>query len=197
MATRSLRRRNFLIHPTYQLTSAFTAIIYILAYSMLLGFLIFFPLEWEFTAAEDFPEQLELAQQILRLHGRVWPSILIIALLVGIHAVLGAHRTAGPLFRVQETLRAYVRGEFGLRMRLRRRDWFRELEACVNELGASLEERCTRLEARRENAAKGLETLRRHLQGRGGEDPQAEHLLAEVRDELEALRREGEARGTA
>ncbi|MGH7394580.1 MAG: hypothetical protein ACREKF_02660 [Candidatus Methylomirabilales bacterium] len=197
MARRWVRRRNFLIHPTYQLASAFTAIIYILAYSMLLGFLIFFPLEWEFTAAGDFQEQLELAQQILRLHGRVWPSILIIALLVGVHAVLRAHRTAGPLFRLQETLRAYERGQFSLRMRLRRRDWFRELEACVNELGASLQERWARFEARRENAAKGVETLRRHLQGCGGSDPLAERLLAQVRDELEALRREAEARGTA
>jgi len=198
MATRGwFRRRNLLIHPTYQLASALTAIVYILAYSMLLGFLIFLPLEWEFSAAVDFPEQLELAQQILRLHGRVWPSILIIALLVGIHAVLGAHRTAGPLFRLQETLRAYARGEFGLRMRLRRADRFRELETCVNELGASLEERRTRLEARREHAAKGTETLRRYLHGRGGSDPQAESLLAQVRDELEAMRWEVEARGTA
>lgn len=197
MPRRWFRRRNLLIHPTYQLTSALIVIVYILAYSMLLGFLIFFPLEWEFSAAVDFREQLELAQQVLRLHARVWPSILIIALLVAVHAVLGAHRTAGPLFRLQETLRAYARGQFGLRMRLRRTDRFRELEASVNELGASLEERSTRFEGRREGAAKGVEALRRHLQGRGAVDPQADRLLAAVRDELEALRREGEARGAA
>jgi len=197
MVTRWFRRRNFLIHPTYQLMSAFTVIMYILAYSMLLGFLIFFPLEREFSAAADFREQLELAQQMLRLHGRVWPSILVIALLVGVHAVLAAHRTAGPLFRLQEILRAYVRGAFGLRMQLRRHDRFRELEACVNELGTSLEERSMRLEARRESAAKAVETLSRHLRERGTSDPQAERLLAQVRGELEALRGEGEARGAA
>lgn len=92
MATHWFRRRNLLIHPTYQLTSALTVILSIIVYSMLLGFLIFLPLEWEFSAAVDFREQLDLAQQVLRLHARVWPSILIIALLVGVHAVLGAHR---------------------------------------------------------------------------------------------------------
>ncbi|MBI2081808.1 MAG: methyl-accepting chemotaxis protein [candidate division NC10 bacterium] len=197
MTRRWFRRRNFLIHPAYQLTSALTVIVYILAYSMLLGFLIFFPLEWEFSAAVDFREQLEIAQQVLRLHARVWPSILIIALLVGVHAVLGAHRTAGPLFRLQEMLRGYARGQFGLRMRLRRSDRFRELESSVNELGASLEERWTRLEGRREGVAKAAEALRRHLQGRAAADPQTDRLLAQVRDELEALRREGEARPAA
>jgi hypothetical protein len=132
------RRRKILVQPGYQLRVAAMILIFILAYSLLLGFLIFYPLHMQFGAAMGREEQFRLAQEILELHKRFWPSVLVVGILVAIQSVFVTHRVVGPAYHLRRVLEGFSAGKYEMRAHLRRWDRLKELEATVNSLGEAL-----------------------------------------------------------
>ncbi len=141
MAYPRFRRRRYLIHPKYQTEVALRVFLLVLAYSALLGLLIFYPVHQELKAAARPEEQLYVSRKILALHTRVWPAVLVVAGLAGLHAILASHRIAGPLYRIGKTLKAMAAGDYSQRITLRRKDRFPELADAVNHLGEELTQR--------------------------------------------------------
>jgi hypothetical protein len=132
------RRRRFLIRPGYQLQVAATVLLFIIGYSLLLGILIFYPLQREFAASATQEQQFWIAHQVLDLHKRFWPSVMVVGVLVAIQAIFVTHRVVGPAYHVQRVLEGLTAGRYEMRVRLRRGDRLRELEAAVNALGEDL-----------------------------------------------------------
>ncbi len=181
------RRRRFLINLPYQLGNALTVFLLVLLYTLVLGFLIFYPLEQEFMAAARFEEQARLARIVLEFHKRLWPGVFIVALLAGLQAILASHRIVGPLDKVQKALQALIAGDYSHRIRLRRWDKFREFEALVNELGERLEALARRdqeLHTRLRDQLRSLETLLEQDRSLGKE---AQELMAQMLRELEVI----------
>ncbi|MBI4482845.1 MAG: hypothetical protein HY652_08150 [Acidobacteria bacterium] len=139
MARLRFRRKKLLINPSFQLRSALLSLIFLLFCTFLLGFLIFFPLQRELATYAGVEEQAVISRQILMLHKRVWPGVALVFFLVGFFFVVNSHRTAGPVYRVGQTLEALIGGNFQVRMKLRKGDRFLELEEIVNRLAAELE----------------------------------------------------------
>lgn len=181
------RRKRFLINLPYQLGSALNVFLLVLLYALVLGFLIFYPLEQEFMAAARFEEQARLARIVLEFHKRLWPGVFLVALLAGLQAIFASHRIAGPLHKVQKALQALIDGDYTHRIRLRRWDRFREFEALVNELGERLEalaKRDQELHTRLRDQLRSLETLLEQDRSLG-EEVQA--LMAQMLRELEVI----------
>ncbi len=132
------RRRNFLLRPGYQLQVAAAILLFILAYSLLLGFLIFYPLHQAFMGTADSEEQLWIAREVIDLHKRFWPSVLVVGILVAIQSIFMTHRVVGPAYHVQRVLEEFATGNFALRVHLRRGDRLKEVEAAVNTLGEAM-----------------------------------------------------------
>ncbi len=132
------RRRKFLIRPWYQLRIAGTIFLFIAAYSLLLGFLIFYPLHQELGMAASPEDRLWVARQVLELHKRFWPSVLVVAVLVAAHSIFVTHRIVGPTQRIRCVLEALTLGQYETQIHLRRSDRLKELESPVNLLGESL-----------------------------------------------------------
>ncbi|MFZ3073101.1 MAG: HAMP domain-containing protein [Thermodesulfobacteriota bacterium] len=129
------RRRNKVINPGYQLKVAFTVAISLLVYSFILGVVIFYPL---FTQLSSQEGNAAIAAEILALHKRLWPAVLVISILVFIQTIFASHRVAGPVYRLEKALEELARGNYKERVRLRKGDEFVEIEQLVNTLAESL-----------------------------------------------------------
>lgn len=145
------RRRKVLIQPWYQLRVAVTILLFILGYSLLLGFLMFYPLQQEFAVSANPEQQFWIARQVLELHKRFWPAVLVVAVLVAAQSIFVTHRVVGPAYHIQRVMDGFAAGNYGMRVRLRRWDRLKELETTVNALGEDLDLRET---AQRESAGR-------------------------------------------
>jgi HAMP domain-containing protein len=132
------RRRKILLRPGYQLRVAATILFFILVYSFLLGFLTFYPMQQEFAASVSPEHQLSIARQILALHKRLWPSVLVVGVLVAIQSIFVTQRVVGPAYRIERILQDFSAGRYEIRVQLRRGDRLTELGTAVNALGEAL-----------------------------------------------------------
>jgi methyl-accepting chemotaxis protein len=146
MSRLGYRRRKLIIHPTFQIRSAIGVMFFIVVYSAILGFLIFYPMKVELDRVSDSRMRLYLADQMLTLHSRLWPGVLAVALLVGGQVIVVSHRIAGPLYRIRVALESMLAGDYSMRVKLRENDRFQELEPLVNALAAKLEARNSRID---------------------------------------------------
>jgi HAMP domain-containing protein len=135
------RRRTILVRPAYQLRVAVTILAFILAYSLLLGFLTFYPMQQEFAASASPEQQFWMARQVLALHQRFWPSVLVVGILVAVQSVFITHRLVGAAYHIQRVMEGLAAGKYEMRARLRRGDRLTELETAVNGLGDELLQR--------------------------------------------------------
>jgi methyl-accepting chemotaxis protein len=154
------RRRQILVSPGYQLRVAGTVLLCILCYSMLLGFLIFYPLQQEFDAAVNSEQQFWIARQVLDLHMRFWPSVLVVAALVAIQSVFVTHRIVGPAYHIRRVLTDLASGQLARRVRLRRWDRLKEIEQAANGLAETLEWEAQERANRRDEARAALTEAR-------------------------------------
>lgn len=136
-----LKRRRFLIKPAFQLRLALTIFLYVVVYSALFGFVIFFPLYSDMQGSATFEEQLRVSEIALYLHKRVWPALFIMAALSGIHAIFYSHRIVGPVYRFERMLGELISGKYAHRIRIRKRDELKDMEALLNRLAEVLEKR--------------------------------------------------------
>jgi HAMP domain-containing protein len=145
------RRRKIVLQPAYQIRVAVTILLFVVAYSLLLGFLIFYPLFEQFDAMASPREQIWIAREVIDLHKRFWPSVAVVGFLVAFQSFFVTHRLVGPAFHIQRILREFAAGRYTMRVVLRRRDRLKELEAAVNALGEVL---LHREEAQRDREAR-------------------------------------------
>jgi methyl-accepting chemotaxis protein len=139
MGSKLFQRKNFLIKPGYQLKIAITLVLSFIIYSIILALILFYPLAQEFYASSNIQEQAIISNQVLSLHTRLWPAIFVVALLMGLQIILTSHRIFGPMYRFEQTIRDYLKGDFSTRIKLRKHDEFKEMEALLNELADYIE----------------------------------------------------------
>ncbi|MBI5559781.1 MAG: hypothetical protein HY883_00690 [Deltaproteobacteria bacterium] len=134
------RRRKKIVKPGYQMKVAFSAAIALFLYSLVLGFIIFYPLSQELYSAATVEDKMRVSELILGLHRRVWPAVFAVSILVYIHAILASHRVAGPVYRLEKAMKDFMAGKFGGRVRLRKSDQFQEVGEVTIRLAGYLEE---------------------------------------------------------
>lgn len=162
-------RKKIIIKPGFQLRTALVLVLYILAYSLILGAIIFYPLYHELNTATSLDAQANVSKTILYLHRRIWPGLLAVAVLAGIQSVLASRRIAGPMYRFEKMATDLIRGNYKARIRTRKGDEFKDMTRLLNDLASDLEvtkarhvQFCTDVKAR-------LETLSAMLEGEGTE----------------------------
>ncbi len=134
MNHRFFRRKKVLIRPSYQIKLALTFFIYLAIYSIILGFVIFFPLYMDIHTASDLNEANRLSMIVLYLHKRVWTGLFFVSVLAGIHAIYSTHRLLGPMYRFEKMIDAIIRGDLKQRVNIRRGDELRDMAGLLNSL---------------------------------------------------------------
>lgn len=140
---RKWARRRIIVNAGYQFRTLVPIVVYTVLFAVLTGGLVFFPLHREVNAEPDPDIQVLLQEQLLGLHVRLWPMLLLAAFLAGVYALLRSHRVAGPLYRLNQTLLRMNEGDYRS-LRFRQGDEFRELEPIVTQVGKKMQLLSTR-----------------------------------------------------
>ena len=127
------RRRKKIVKPGHQLKLACFVMIFLLIYTLVFGTAIFYPLAMELQGSATIGEQGQAALVILGLHKTIWPAMLFVLVLSFVGTILFSHRIAGPIYRLERATENFLKGDFK-RIRLRKKDEFREIETSVNQI---------------------------------------------------------------
>jgi methyl-accepting chemotaxis protein len=136
-------------------------------------------LSWEIRAAA--------AEKLLTLHSRVWPAIIAMVCVLGIHSVRIFHRLIGPLYRFRWAFAEIAQGALNFRVKIRKNDYLHRENEALNEMIDALAGQC---ESMQEAGSRALDSLTALEQGsnndHGGQNPDQE-LFKQHRQLLEDL----------
>lgn len=164
-------RNKVIVKPGFQLKTALTLALYIIAYSLVLGAVIFYPLYRELNSALTVEDQANVSSMILYLHKRIWPGLFAVALLAGIQSIFSSQRIAGPMYRFEKMAGDLLRGNYGARIRTRKGDEFKEMTRLLNDLASDLDMTRTRHTQFSADMKTRLETVSAMLEAEGAAYP--------------------------
>lgn len=183
-------RKKILISPADQLRLAVSLFVYIIVYSIILGFMIFYPLYNMLEASTTIEEQALISGIVLYLHKRVWLGLFIVAVLGAVNTVISTHKFVGPMYRFQLMVKELIGGNYVARVRIRKRDRFREMEKLLNGLADGLELEKSRNQQFYADIKTRLETVSAMLEAEGAQYPDdVKRHIQDIVRELNTKRR--------
>ena len=134
--------------------------------------MLFLPLFLESKAATTFEEQVRISEITLYLHARLWIAVFLVATLAGIHAIFYSHRVVGPVYRFEAMLNELLNGNYSIRIKIRRKDEFKELEVLLNRLAEVLEHIRNSNKQVRTDVTSKLESINAMIEASGVDHPE-------------------------
>jgi methyl-accepting chemotaxis protein len=133
-------RKKYIVDSSVQYKVLAVIVIYIFVAILLTGFLMFIPSILGLSSKVG-QEQYAAAKEVLMLHKRFWPSILIVVVLLGAHSIYLFHRLFGPLYHLNNALKQITGGDLSFTFKIRKKDFLKREEKIMNELLSSLREK--------------------------------------------------------
>jgi methyl-accepting chemotaxis protein len=142
-----LKRRQFLIHKSFQFKLMFISFSYIFFFVAIMSMYMFIPLMMELDkSVRGSDSALEAAERLLFLHETFWPALLLAFFAIGCHSIFISHRIAGPLYRFNLLFKSVKEGVLPAPVKLRTGDYlYREMEG-INGMLEQLRGRLTDLQ---------------------------------------------------
>jgi methyl-accepting chemotaxis protein len=182
------RRKKYpLVDRSHQYRFLALVLIYNMAIVIFIGISLFVP---EILRLQDPSLGLEAralaADRILTMHSRVWPAVIALICLFGMHSFRVFHRFVGPLFRFRWAFEEIRNGNLSFRVKLRKKDYLHREEEVFNVMLETLAEKIRRVQAAGQEAYRSLQemagqktegTLRKETEGEALSDLQG-HLKA-------------------
>lgn len=186
MASKIKRRQYIVDKLQYKMLQI--VIIYIMLGILLAGFLMFIPSILGLSDASS--EKYAAAKEMLFLHKRFWPAMIVVTVILGGHSIFIFHRIFGPLYRFKCTMRDISQGDLSYNIKLRKNDFLKEEEGIMNDMITSLRTELVSLKTDNAHLAESISELLADL-----EDPDIS--MNSVRDRVQDVKRKGEklARG--
>jgi len=188
MTARTRRQQYSIVDRSLQYRVLAIIVAYSLVIVLFLAICLFVPdilamskedLSWEIRAAA--------AEKLLTLHSRVWPAIIAMVCVLGIHSVRIFHRLIGPLYRFRWAFAEIAQGALNFRVQIRKNDYLHRENESLNEMIDAL---AGQWESMQQAGSKTLDSLTALEQGsdsdHGGQNPNQE-LLRQHRQHLEDL----------
>ena len=188
MTARTRRQKYSIVDRSLQYRVLAIVVSYSLVIVLFLAICLFVPdilsmsneqLSWEIRAAA--------ADRLLTLHSRVWPAIIAMVCVLGIHSVRIFHRLIGPLYRFRWAFAKIAKGALNFRVQIRKNDYLHRENDSLNEMIDALAGQC---EFMQQAGSRALDSLSALEQGssndHGGQKPD-QQLLQKHRQHLEDL----------
>jgi methyl-accepting chemotaxis protein len=136
-------------------------------------------LSWEIRAAA--------AEKLLTLHSRVWPAIIAMVCVLGIHSVRIFHRLIGPLYRFRWAFAEIAKGALNFRVQIRKNDYLHRENESLNKMIDALAGQCESMQQAGSRALDSLGALEQESNKDSGRDNPDQKLLQKHRQHLEDL----------
>jgi len=166
MAHRFKRRRFSVINPSHQYRFLAMIIVYSAIVGGVMAGFVFFP---EFNRLQDpqlgMLERAQVADKILTMHARIWPVLISLICIIGLHSFVVFHRFVGPLYRFAKAFEQVEKGQLNFHIQLRQNDYLLEEERRFNRMIDSL---CQRVETLQQVAALAVSDFARLQQSQAG-----------------------------
>lgn len=131
-------------------------------------------------------EKEELATQFLSLHQRVWPPLLVVLLLLGVHSVFFSHKIAGPLYRARGMFKSIGDGDLTISTVIRKGDYLHREMECLDEMLTSLKANLSDITGEHREVRGSLVELKRAIET--GSTTEADRNMKRLEEHLERLR---------
>ena len=174
---KTYKRHIYFIDRRYQTKYIVLTLLLLLAYTITLITMVFFPYVVDLGSGAPLEQQTEAARTILALHRRIWPGVIMVILLFCVLSIYISHQVAGPVYRIKKAIRNILTGDLINPVHLRRRDDLKDLAECTNLLRIEL---LTFYSALRDNQ-KLLVDYRQLLEDKGGNSDMS---IARLQEEI-------------
>lgn len=145
----------------------------------------------DFIALHNEDLSLEIrgaaADRVLTLHTRVWPAVLALICILGVHSFRVFLRLVGPLFRFRWAFEKLSRGELNFRVKLRAKDYLTQDAEIINEMIDVLDKRLGKIQTVSQDAIKSVRALEQSVSKISGPKDNFQKLLKSHRKHLEEL----------
>ncbi len=133
------RRRQYIVDVKLQLSVVGLVLFSNLIFICALAAALFIPLALAMDRSTHplAPE----ARQILALDRKFWPAAGLGAIIVSLMSLALSHRIAGPMVRIKGALNGLIAGQKVRPVRLRRKDFFKDVAHLVDDLRVEIDER--------------------------------------------------------
>jgi hypothetical protein len=132
------RRRTRIVDRQFQLGLA-VRLLLVLTILFALGLLLAFaPSYYVLATTSDLKSLEPAASEFLVLHKRLWPMVLLSLAGIFFYAIFFSHRIAGPLYRINEILRALIEDRDPPVVNFRDDDYFQPTAALLKELSEKM-----------------------------------------------------------
>jgi methyl-accepting chemotaxis protein len=128
------------------------------------------------------------AERILSKHVWVWPAVVLLVCLMGIHSFMAFHRVAGPLYRFRRSFERVRDGNLGFQVRIREKDYLHSEESSLNEMLESISNRIRSIQEISDAALRSFEKIERSIGNMGARNDPGPKLESYMRSHSQTLR---------
>jgi methyl-accepting chemotaxis protein len=141
-AFRFIKRRKFIVKRRLQYSLLILALSYALFFMFSVAMLLFIPNSIHLHQIDPTSaEASQLANGILFLHSKYWPTVLLPLAVIALHSILISHKIAGPLYRFSRIFAALEEGRLPRPEKLRKGDYLQDEMDQINRMVVSLRSR--------------------------------------------------------
>ena len=154
------RRKRYIVDGKLQFRLLIYNGMYFLIITMAIWAGLFLPLALDLSNPNlSISEQGEVAAQILYLHSRLGPLLLMVFLILGVHSVLVSHKIAGPLYRFKATFNQVAQGDLSRVVPIRKGDLLVNEQTKIEEMIGALSSRLKRIKREHLAMEQALQSL--------------------------------------
>ena len=188
MAAKTRRKQYSIVDRSLQYRVLAIILVYSLIIVLFLAVCLFIP---DILTMDNQDLSLEIraaaADRLLTLHSRVWPAIVAMVCVLGIHSVRIFHRLIGPLYRFRWAFSKIGNGDLSFRVQIRKSDYLHREEEALNQMIDGLAERCESLQLAGLKAEESLSAIEQTPSQMSGGQDSDQQLLQEHRQHLANL----------
>ena len=132
-------------------------------------------------------EKAAVADRILSFHGRIWPAVIAIVCIIGLHSFRVFHRLVGPLYRFRWVFAKIRDGHLIYPIKIREKDYLHKEEDALNDMIKALVDRMEGLQVAGREVQNSLHALQKTLDEPGPHPDQDKELLSAHGRHIETL----------
>lgn len=191
LAKHQHHRRQFLIAKKFQLKFAILLLSFVFFTALITSFIVYYAMMVQMgqKLANVYPQGM-LLPILAKVNAHVIGLFLLVAPLIALLSILLSFRIAGPLYRINRSLRRIASGDFTGQISLRAQDEFKSLADSINHLANEVRMSVQIQKGHVDKALMELETIKKALEANPAYQAELREAFQRLNDEVIGLKNE-------